>query len=161
MSLESRIEAGGRRALSSPLWVGLAITAFLVIPTFLVPSIPLWIALVSLVTLTPLVLLGTYAVYHGYWWASGATEKNAAEAKASESEIDSPIAQLRHRYATGEIDGGDVRAKARQASRNRIARNKCDGRAHPPCTHRVRRAQRVVPTLLFSNEGMATSSLSI
>lgn len=30
MSLESRIEARGRRVLRSPLWVGLAITAFLV-----------------------------------------------------------------------------------------------------------------------------------
>lgn len=135
MSLESRIEAGGRRALSSPLWVGLAITAFLVIPTFLVPSIPLWIALVSLVTLTPLVLLGTYAVYHGYWWASGAKEKNDAEAKASESEIDSPIAQLRHRYATGEIDGETFERKLdRLLETESLETSAMDGRTRPAHT---------------------------
>lgn len=100
MSLESRIEAGGRRMLGSPLWVGLAITAFLVVPTFLVPSVPLWVALVSLVTLTPLVLLCTYAIYYGYWWLTG----SADEPENHRSEADSPIAELRHRYATGEID---------------------------------------------------------
>lgn len=99
MSVESRIEAGGRRALASPLWVGLAITALLVAPTFLVPSVSFWVALVSLVTLTPLVLLGTYAVYHLYWWARGSAE---SETRGADGE--SPIAQLRRRYATGEID---------------------------------------------------------
>lgn len=72
LAVKSGIESGGRRVLASPLWVGLAISAFLVAPTFLVPSVPLWVALVSLVTLTPLVLLGTYAVYHLYRWAIGA-----------------------------------------------------------------------------------------
>lgn len=103
MSVESRIEAGGRRILASPLWVGLVITALLVVPTFLVPSVPLWVALVSLLTLTPLVLLGTYAVYHLYWWASGAGD-GGNESEAREADDESPIALLRHRYATGEID---------------------------------------------------------
>ncbi|KYH25637.1 hypothetical protein HAPAU_23120 [Halalkalicoccus paucihalophilus] len=103
MSLESRIEAGSRRVLRSPLWVGLLITAFLVVPTFLVPSVPLWVALVSLLTLTPLVLLGTYAIYHAYWRLAGSTG-GTAESRVSDSTVESPIAWLRHRYATGEID---------------------------------------------------------
>ncbi|MDL5360669.1 SHOCT domain-containing protein [Halalkalicoccus sp. NIPERK01] len=103
MSLESRIEAGGRRALRSPLWVGLLITAFLVVPTFLVPGIPLWIALVSLVTLAPLVLLGTYAVYHLYWWVTGSNGE-AGDAGVVEPDGESPLERLRYRYATGEID---------------------------------------------------------
>lgn len=103
MSLESRIEAGGRRALGSPLWVGLAITAFLVVPTFLVPSVPLWVALVSLLTLAPLVLLGTYAIYHLYWRLTGSSDE-ASASEIGESTTESPIARLRYRYATGEID---------------------------------------------------------
>lgn len=56
MSVESRIEVCGRRVLASPLWVGLAITAFLLVRTFFV----------SPVTLTSLVVLGTYAIDHRY-----------------------------------------------------------------------------------------------
>lgn len=105
MSVESRIEAGGRRVLASPLWVGLAISALLVVPTFLVPSVPLWVALVSLVTLTPLVLLGTYAIHHLYRWATGAGgNEGVSENGNYEADDESPIALLRRRYATGEID---------------------------------------------------------
>lgn len=105
MSVESRIEAGGRRVLASPLWVGLAISVFLVVPTFLVPSVPLWVALVSLVTLTPLALLGTYAVYYLYRWATGTGgNEGTSENESHGADDDSPIALLRRRYATGEID---------------------------------------------------------
>lgn len=104
MSLESRIEARGRRLLRSPLWVGLAITAFLVVPTFLVPSVPLWVALVSLVTLAPLVLLGTYSLYYLYGWLSNVPGTDEDDAATSDSAFETPIDRLRHRYATGEID---------------------------------------------------------
>lgn len=73
MSLESRIEARGRRRLRSPLWVSLAITAFLVVSTFLVPVVPVWVALVLLVTLAPLILLGRYSLYFLYDWVSNVT----------------------------------------------------------------------------------------
>lgn len=92
-SLELRIDAGGRRALGSPLWVGLAITAFLA------PTVSLWVALV--VSLVTLVFLTTYGVSHGYWWLIGPNDD--AEGEAAPMEADSPIAQLRHRSATGEI----------------------------------------------------------
>lgn len=87
LSVESRIEADGRRVLESPLGVGLLVTALLVVPMFLVPSVPLWVALVSLLTLTPLVLLGTYAVYHLCWWASGAGDGgNESEVREADDE---------------------------------------------------------------------------
>lgn len=74
-------------------------------PSSSVPSVPLWVALVSLVTLTPLVLLGTYAVYHLYRWATGAGgNERASENGSHGADDESPIALLRRRYATGEID---------------------------------------------------------
>lgn len=106
MTLESRIEAGGRRPLSSPLWLGLSITAVLVAPTFLVPGIPLWIGLVSLLTLAPVVLLGTYATFALYRWIRGAIRREPPTAAPSEEPRvrERPIDRLRERYATGEID---------------------------------------------------------
>lgn len=106
MSVESRIEASGRRLLQSPLWVGLLITAFLVIPTFLVPSVPLWVAVVSLITLTPLVLLSTYLVYFIYGRvADFRTDRREKEVATEEPEdFNSPIEQLQYRYAIDEID---------------------------------------------------------
>lgn len=102
MALESRIETGGRRVLRSPLWVGLLITAFLVIPTFLVPTIPLWVALVSLITLTPLVLGSTYLLYYLYERFFGTDGVDSWT--TDERETETPIDQLRYEYATGEID---------------------------------------------------------
>lgn len=102
MTLESRLEAGGRRVLRSPLWVGLLITAFLVLPTFLVPTVPLWVALVSLITLTPLVLCSTYLLYYLYGRFFGSDSVDSWT--TDERETETPIDQLRHEYATGEID---------------------------------------------------------
>lgn len=106
MTLESRIEAGGRRLLTSPLWLGLSITAVLVAPTFLVPGIPLWIGLVSLLILAPMVLIGTYATFFLYRWIRGAIGRDAPMATAAEEPRtrERPIDRLRERYAAGEID---------------------------------------------------------
>ncbi|WP_331233951.1 SHOCT domain-containing protein [Natronorarus salvus] len=103
MSIESRIEAWGRRVLRSPLWVGLAITAILVVPTFLVPGVALWIGIVSLLTLTPLVLFGTYLAYYLLGRFTGLLDGDEGSHDESR-EADSPIAVLKHRYAVGEID---------------------------------------------------------
>lgn len=105
MTLESRIGAGGRRLCSSPLWLGLLIMAVLVAPTFLVPGIPLWVGLVSLLTLAPMVLLGTYATFYIYRRIRGAigagspTADTADVPKARETALD----RLWERYAAGEI----------------------------------------------------------
>jgi hypothetical protein len=105
MSVESRIEAWGWGVLRSPLWVGLAITAFLVIPTFLVPGIPLWIGIVSLITLTPLVLFSTYLVYYLIGRFTGILDpKEDAHGEGDELENESPVTVLQRRYAVGEID---------------------------------------------------------
>lgn len=105
MSLESRTEAWGRGVLRSPLWVGLVITAFLVIPTFLVPEIALWIGIVSLIALTPLVLFSTYLAYYLIGRFTGVldTEENTFR-QEEELEIESPVVMLQRRYAVGEID---------------------------------------------------------
>ncbi|MFC4988841.1 MULTISPECIES: SHOCT domain-containing protein [Saliphagus] len=106
MTLESRIEAGGRRLLTSPLWLGLSITAVLVAPIFLVPGIPVWVGAFWLVTVTPTVLLGTYATFALYRWLRGAVGRDAPTATAAEEPRtrERPIDRLRERYATGEID---------------------------------------------------------
>ncbi|WP_336362085.1 hypothetical protein [Halalkalicoccus salilacus] len=59
----------------------------------------MWVALISLVTLAPLVLLGTYSLYYLYGWLSnvpGTDEDGASTDAAVETLID----RLRHRYAT-------------------------------------------------------------
>lgn len=106
MALESRIEAGGRRLLTSPLWLGLSITAVLVAPTFLVPGIPLWVGLVSVLTLAPVVLVGTYGTFFLYRWIRGAVGREPSTATAVEESRarERPIDRLRERYAAGEID---------------------------------------------------------
>lgn len=106
MTLESRIEARGRQLLTSPLWLGLSITAVLVAPIFLVPGIPLWVGAFWLVTVTPTILLGTYATFALYRWLRGAVGRDAPTATATENPRarERPIDRLRERYAAGEID---------------------------------------------------------
>lgn len=104
MSLENRIERGGRRILSSPLWLGLLITAFLVIPVFFTPGVPLWVGIVSLTTLLPTVLGCTYLADYLYRRAVGSDESDPPSPDPSVTEEEpTAIERLRHAYATGEI----------------------------------------------------------
>lgn len=104
MSLENRIERRGRRVLHSPLWLGLLITAFLVLPVFLVPEVPLWVGIISLATLLPIVLGSTYLADYLYRRAVGSDESNAPSPDPSVTEEEpTAIERLRHAYATGEI----------------------------------------------------------
>lgn len=101
MSLEARIERGGRRVLTSPLWLGLLITAFLVVPVFFTPGVALWIGVVSLTTLLPIVLGCTYLADYIY---RRVVEPDSTGSRATGEEELTAIDRLRHAYATGEIN---------------------------------------------------------
>ena len=101
MSIESRIEAGGRWVLRSPLWTGLAVTLFFVLPTLVIPGVPLWVSAMLAVTLGPPIIVGLYVIYGLYRRLFGSTD-DARESTETES-VD-PIDRLKHRYARGEID---------------------------------------------------------
>jgi len=101
MSIESRIEAGGRWVLRSPLWTGLAVTLFFVLPTLVIPGVPLWVSAMLAVTLGPPIIVGLYVIYGLYRRLFGSTD-DARE--STETEPVDPIDRLKHRYARGEID---------------------------------------------------------
>jgi len=100
MSLESRIEACGRWVLRSPLWTGVAVTLFFVLPTLVIPGIPLWVSTALAVILGPPIIGGLYVLYGIYRRLVGAptTDPEPPDAPAD------PIDRLKHRYARGEID---------------------------------------------------------
>ena len=100
MSLESRIEAGGRWVLRSPLWTGVAVTLFFVLPTLVIPGIPLWVSTALAVMLGPPIIGGLYVIYGLYRRLVGAP---TADPEPPDEPAD-PIDQLKHRYARGEID---------------------------------------------------------
>jgi len=98
MSFESRIKADGRRLLQSPLWTGTAVTLFLVMPTFIIPTVPLWVSMATLVTMGPLIVLACYLLY------SWLFDYGNASTDASEEGAETPFDLLKRRYANGEID---------------------------------------------------------
>lgn len=106
MTLENRIERRGRQVLSSPLWLGLLITAFLAVSMLFTPEIPLWVSINSFITLLPLVLGSTYLADYVYRRAVGSDESDASspDPSVTEEESQTPIERLRHAYATGEIN---------------------------------------------------------
>lgn len=105
MSLESRIEAGGRWVLGSPLRMGLAVTLFFVLPTLLIPAVPLWVSAVAFVTIGPPTVLACYVIYGIYGWLFGSDAEPTPEAAEElPDEIETPVDRLKYRYAQGEID---------------------------------------------------------
>jgi uncharacterized membrane protein len=100
MSFESRIEADGRRLLQSPYWTGIAVTLFLTLPTFIVPTVPLWVSMATLVTMGPMVVVACYLLY-SWLFDYGDTSTNGNEKRA---DAETPFDLLKRRYANGEID---------------------------------------------------------
>ena len=103
MSLESRIEAGGRWVLRSPLWTGLAVTLFFVLPTLVIPGVPLWVSTMLAVMLGPPIIVGLYVIYGLYRRLFGSTDDTREPTETEPVDAD-PIDRLKHRYARGEID---------------------------------------------------------
>ena len=104
MSIESRVVAAGRRIAASPLWTGLAVTVFFVLPTVVIPSIPLWVSAVFALVIGPPILVGCFLLYglgRRLRRAVGADE--TPETDSVDDETD-PLARLKTRYANGEID---------------------------------------------------------
>lgn len=107
MSLESRIEAGGRRIVRSPLWTGIVMTLFFVLPTVVIPGIPLWVSAVVLLTLGPPIIMSLYLLYGIYGRLFGSEETDSETVESTEaipSDIETPLDRLKYRYANGEID---------------------------------------------------------
>ena len=102
MSIESRVVAVGRRIAASPLWTGLAITLFFVLPTLVIPSIPLWVSALIAVLVGPPTVLGCFVVYGIYRRLTGVIGDDD-ESKPTVPEQD-PVERLKERYANGEID---------------------------------------------------------
>ncbi|WP_253737087.1 SHOCT domain-containing protein [Halohasta salina] len=100
MSIESRVEAGGRWVLQSPLWTGVAVTLFFVLPTLVIPGVPLWVSAALAVTLGPPIIVGLYVIYGTYRWLVDAPDADTE----SVDEPTDPVDRLKHRYARGEID---------------------------------------------------------
>jgi len=84
MSIASRIKADGRRLLHSPFWTGTAVTLFLVMPTFIIPTVPLWVSMATLVTMGPMIVLACYLLYERY----GRPGSGDASTEASEERAD-------------------------------------------------------------------------
>ncbi|ATW88127.1 putative oligomerization/nucleic acid binding protein [Halohasta litchfieldiae] len=107
MSLESHIEAGGRRVLQSPLWTGIAITLFFVLPTVVIPGIPLWVSAAVLLTFGPPIVMACYVLYGIYGRLFGSDKKESEPVEPVEETppgVDTPLDRLKYRYASGEID---------------------------------------------------------
>ncbi len=105
MSIESRVVAAGRRIAASPLWTGLAVTLFFVLPTVVIPSVPLWVSAVFALLIGPPIVLGCFLLYglvRRLRRAVGSDE-TPQEAESVDDETD-PLARLKTRYANGEID---------------------------------------------------------
>lgn len=103
MSFESRIKADGRRLLRSPVWTGIAVTFCLVMPTFVVPGIPLWVSLATLITTGPMIVLVCHLLYGVYGRQLG-SEDTSTHVNEASSEVETPVDVLKRRYANGEID---------------------------------------------------------
>jgi len=102
MSIESRVVAVGRRIAASPLWTGLAITLFFVLPTLVIPSIPLWVSVLIAVLVGPPTVLGCFVVYGIYRRLTGVIgDDDESEPTVPEQD---PVERLKERYANGEID---------------------------------------------------------
>ena len=102
MSIESRVVAVGRRIAASPLWTGLAITLFFVLPTLVIPSIPLWVSALIAVLVGPPTVLGCFVVYGIYRRLTGVIgDDDESEPTVPEQD---PVERLKERYADGEID---------------------------------------------------------
>ncbi len=102
MAIESHVAAVGRKIAASPLWTGLAITLFFVLPTVIVPSIPLWFSAVFALVIGPPILLGCFLLYGVARRLKGVVEPG--ETADSGSEAQDPVDRLKERYANGEID---------------------------------------------------------
>ena len=106
MSIESRVVAAGRRIAASPLWTGLAVTLFFVLPTVVIPTVPLWVSAVFALVIGPPILLGCFLLY-GLVRRLKRTVGSGGRAEQAESanERDAdPLEQLKARYANDEID---------------------------------------------------------
>lgn len=105
MSIESRVVAAGRRIAASPLWTGLAVTLFFVLPTVVIPSVPLWVSAVFALLIGPPIVLGCFLLYGLVRRLRRAVGSNETpqEAESVDDETD-PLARLKTRYANGEID---------------------------------------------------------
>jgi len=103
MSIEARVAAVGRRIAASPLWTGLAITLFFVLPTLVIPSIPLWFSALLAVLIGPPTVLGCFLLYGLYRRLTGLLGTNDAP-QSTVSTDDDPVERLKQRYANGEID---------------------------------------------------------
>jgi len=104
MSIESKVAAAGWRIATSPLWTGLAVTLFFVLPTLVVPSIPLWVSALLAVLIGPPAVLGCFLLYGTYRRLTGLVgTDDEAEAASTDAE-DDPVERLKERYADGEID---------------------------------------------------------
>lgn len=111
MSLESRIEAGGRRILRSPLWTGIAVTLFFVLPTVVVPGVPLWISALVFVSVGPPIIVLLYLVFgiYGRLFETvdrlfGSSDETEEPTDQFPPDVETPVDRLKYRYANGEID---------------------------------------------------------
>lgn len=102
MSIESRVVAVGRRILASPLWTGLAVTLFFVLPTLIVPSIPLWVSALVALLVGPPTVIGCFLLYGMVRRVTGVVGTED-EPESTVSTAD-PVERLKERYANGEID---------------------------------------------------------
>jgi len=102
MSIESRVVAVGRRILASPLWTGLAVTLFFVLPTLIVPSIPLWVSALVALLVGPPTVIGCFLLYGMVRRLTGVVGTED-EPESTVSTAD-PVERLKERYANGEID---------------------------------------------------------
>ena len=101
MSIESKVAAVGRRIAASPLWTGLTITLFFVLPTLVIPSIPLWVSALIAVLVGPPTVLGCFLVYGIYRRLTDVIGDDDSESAVPEQD---PVERLKERYANGEID---------------------------------------------------------
>lgn len=102
MSIESRVVAVGRRIAASPLWTGLAVTLFFVLPTLVIPSIPLWVSALLAVLIGPPTVLGCFLLY-GIYRRLTAVVRTDDNSEPTASTQD-PVERLKERYANDEID---------------------------------------------------------
>lgn len=105
MSIESRVVAAGRRIAASPLWTGLAVTLFFVLPTVVIPSIPLWVSAVFALVIGPPILVGCFLLYGLVRRLRRAVrlDETAEETESFDGQTD-PLQRLKDRYANDEID---------------------------------------------------------
>ena len=104
MSIESKVAAVGRRIAASPLWTGLAVTLFFVLPTLVIPFFELWVSALLAVLLGPPIIVSCFLVYGLYRRLTGLVGTDDESEAASTDVEDDPVEQLKQRYANGEID---------------------------------------------------------